>query len=142
LNSLGHDDENLFCVRRCRSAFGVSALYLHFWMRPTGPWLQISYLTTDGYFFLLSVTGLYRVRLRRSRPANCSASLAPTMCRRMKLVEPEDRWVPATTPITSPGATAPTVCNSRSAPTTMPSVLGMWAQCSGRTPQSRFRRLH
>ena len=43
LNSLGHDDENLFCFRRCRSAFGVSALYLHFWMRSAGPWLQIGY---------------------------------------------------------------------------------------------------
>src|SRR5204863_9614159 len=60
-------------VRRWRSAFGVPALYLHFWMRPAGHWLQISgsghwlwllALTTDGYFFLRSVTGLYRVRLR------------------------------------------------------------------------------
>src|SRR5438105_15349857 len=74
---------------------GPLLAYLHyistFGCAPLVPGCKSATLTTDGYFFLLSVTGLYRVRLRRSRPANCSASLAPTMCKRMKLVEPDDR---------------------------------------------------
>src|SRR5579872_3746217 len=65
-----------------------------------------------------------------------------TTCKRMKLVEPDVCWVPATTPTTSPGATLPNCSNCRSAPCTISSEeRAACGSTTGCTPQSRLRRL-
>ena len=75
------------------------------------------------------------------RGGNSATSSAVTACRRMKLVDPEARRVPATTPRTSPGLRLPRRNSSSSAVETMCSAVRACSCCTGCTPQSRFMRL-
>src|SRR6266481_3457058 len=84
---------------------------------------------------------LRRTDLRRSSEAG-SCSPVPTTCRRRKLVDPLLLRVPATTAITSPGCTACSLSNNRSAFITISSAfLAIW-QVKGCTPHIRLSRAH
>src|SRR5437879_565169 len=79
------------------------------------------------------------VRLRGG-DVTALASSAVTVCRRMKLVEPEAWRVPATTPSTSPALSNPRLNSSCSATSTMWSVESARAHLTGCAPQYRLVR--
>src|SRR6266481_971767 len=87
---------------------------------------------------------VFECRFAAARFAPCTApgGSGGTVCRRMKLVEPDAICVPATTPRTSPAFSSPWRNNSTSAVFTMSSIARDGSRrCIGCTPQNRFIRL-